>query len=134
MAGRTITAKAPAVKMFTEENAYETFRVFARNSEFTGQTEGIGFSNGMATVSALPRSVTCDREAGDCFTYNAASGDICRVHERVRHLNNLMNYPWVERVQTPSGMRPVIKNSYRVLSEAEYEEEAVAGQDGVTFE
>ena len=128
-------ASAPtktASKRYASEDAYATFRVMAHNPTFTGETEGIGFSNGMATVHGLPKTVTCDLEFEDCMQRSDATGDVCRVHERVFRLNNLLNYPYVERVESQSGPRSVIKNAYRVLSESEYEEES-SRQEGALY-
>lgn len=129
---RAETTAKQSVRTFTDEDAYKTFRVVARNATFTGETEKIGFSNGIATVSGLPASVTCDRDRSACTQYTDGSGDVCRVHDRVLHLNNLLNYPYVERMETRQGMRSVIKNAYRVLSDEEYEQEFAGGE--IAFE
>ena len=129
---RAETAAVKGARTFTEEDAYKTFRVVARNPEFTGETEKIGFSNGIATVSGLPASVTCERGREDCARYTDGAGDVCRVHDRVLHLNNLLNYPFVKRIGTRQGPRSVIENTYRVLSDEEYEQEFAGGE--VAFE
>jgi hypothetical protein len=117
MPARTATRPAQADK-FTEEDAYQTWRVIARNPQYTGETEGIGFSNGVATISGLPKSVKCS-------TGCEAEGDLCRLHLQVRRLNNLRNYPvFVPTRDARTNKRvPVKVEGYRVLSEAEYEQE-----------
>lgn len=104
---------------FSDTDAYRTWRIIARNREFTGETEGIGFSNGIATISGLPKSVKpCDRDCG-------VDGDRCRFHDRIFHLSNLRNYPAFVRVQDErTGKRRTEQvEGYRVLSEEEYERE-----------
>lgn len=111
---------------FTEEDAYKTWRVLALVRDFTGTTEGFGFSNGVATVSALPKTAqSCGR---DCWR----DGDTCRVHERVIRLNNLRNYPRYRRVldERTNRRQTLRDDGYRVLSEAEYESEFGDIQNG----
>jgi hypothetical protein len=104
--------------VLTEDDAYKTWRVVAPVLNYTGTTESFGFSNGQAVIAALPKTVKC---AGGCD----ADGELCRLHERVFHLNNLRNYPTFTRVRDArTGRRTTVKNAgYRVLSEEEYERE-----------
>ena len=104
--------------VFTTEDAYKTWRVIARNTQYTGETEGIGFSNGMATVSGLPKTVRCDGSCG-------SDGELCRLHERVFRLNNIRNYPVHVATRDERTKKRVIskQDGYRVLSETEYEAE-----------
>ena len=116
---RTATRPIKA-DVFTEEDAYKTWRVVSANKEYSDKTETFGFSNGQAVIPALPKTAKCN---GLC-----TAGDInedCRLHNRVLRLNNLRNYPTFRRVQDPqSGRRRTDQmDGYRVLSEDEYERE-----------
>lgn len=104
---------------FTEEDAYKTWRVISHNRELTGSTEGFGFSNGQAVVTGLPKTVK--HYSADCNE----NGELCRLHERVFRLNNLMNYPGYMRVMDErSGKRKTERfEGYRILSEEAYERE-----------
>jgi hypothetical protein len=112
------TATKATTTNFVDADAYKTWRVIAPVPSYTSTTEGFGFSNGQAVVAALPKSVKCP---GGC----GVDGDLCRLHERVFHLNNLRNYPTFTRVRDAStGKRRTVKGEgYRVLSEEEYERE-----------
>lgn len=114
---RTAIKEAPN---FTEDDAYKTWRVISRNKEYTGETEGVGFSNGIATISGLPKSV---KPCPDMRC--SVNGELCRFHERLFHLNNLRNYPAFIRVEDErTGKRRTEQVSgYRVLSEEEYDRE-----------
>lgn len=116
---RTATRPTKA-EVFTEADAYKTWRVVSANKEYSDKTETFGFSNGQAVIPALPKTTKCN---GLC-----TAGDInedCRLHNRVLRLNNLRNYPTFRRVQDPqSGRRRTDQmDGYRVLSEDEYERE-----------
>lgn len=123
----TRTAEKTAPKTFTEDDAYVTYRVVAHNKNYSGQTEKFGFSNGVASVLGLPKSVSCPHGSFE-VCQRATAGDLCRLHERVLHLNGLMNYPFITREQTRAGVRSVQHNTYRVMTEDEYERE-FAGDD-----
>lgn len=116
---RVAAPKNTGVRKFVDEDAYKTWRVIAPNNTFTGETETFGFSNGQASIVALPKSVRC---RGLC---DRESGDLCRVHSRVFHLNNLLNYPTFHRITDErTGRRSTeMRDGYRVLSEEEYERE-----------
>lgn len=127
MPARAATKPAGPRAKFETEDAYKTWRVLSRNPQYTGGTEGIGFSNGQASVPGLPRSVQCR-----CTSNSRETGEgNCRLHERLDKLNGFLNYPSYERVQNPQTKRFVYQkvDSYRVLTEAEYDAEFGDVQD-----
>lgn len=117
-------ANAGDSRLFSEQDAFVTWRIVARNPTYTGETEKVGFSNGQATLSGLPKSSKCTPGCG-------ADGDLCRLHDRVFHLNNLLNYPSFQRSLDERTNRRVTARyeGYRVLSEVEYEAEYGDGSD-----
>lgn len=89
------------------EACYMTWRVVSHNPNYTGQTEGFGFSNGEAVISALPRSAPADR-----------------VEERILRLSTLASYPaYEERRSRQNVLSLKAVQGYRVLTEAEYDAE-----------
>jgi hypothetical protein len=136
------TAQRQAGTPFGVEDAYTTFRAVARNRDWTGVTEGFGFSGGVAPITGLPRNVKCPAGAETLEECSRSDGSLCRVHERVMRLNNLVNYPVTLRLTArdengrvvpqflPNG-RPAVRTeqSYRVLTEQEYEREFGDGGD-----
>jgi len=117
-----VTAPAPVKDKsgnFLIEAVFQTWRAVSRNENFTGETETFGFSNGEAVIPAIPRSARCTLEAEVC----ERRGQECRMHDRIRHLNNLANYPRYDYVRTRQGVKANESNTYRVLSEDEYDAE-----------
>jgi len=112
------------MRYYTEADAFKTWRILSHNPTYTGETEGFGFSNGQATVSALPRSLQC---------HGCSEEDPCRIHQRIAHLNNIENYPrYVAVKQANSGRQRLDQRSvYRILSEEEYEAEFGGIEDEV---
>lgn len=129
-----LTSFAPALTSLDalEQSAHQNWRVVAHNREFTGETEGFGFTNGTAVVTALPSRVTCSRSIAACEAGGLIDG--CTLHKRMRHLAGLANYVAYENVpdQRTGRSRLVQINGYRVLSEAEYDEQYGDAPDGMT--
>lgn len=114
-----VATREPATHVFGDADAYKTWRVVAPVPTYTDTTEGFGFSNGQAVIAGLPKAVkSCGRECG-------GDGEMCRVHERVFHLNNLRNYPTFARVkdERTARTRTEQREGYRILTEEEYERE-----------
>lgn len=117
---------ATAVRKFTDEDAYKTWRVQAMNPDYKDTTEGFGFSNGWAVVPGLPKRVVC---TGECSPETV--DDDCRLHTRKLHLNNLLSYTRYVRVADPNKRNGRLekRDGYRVFSEEEYEREFEGGDE-----
>lgn len=106
-----------------EQAAKQTWRVIANNPAYNGTTEGFGFTNGEAVISALPRSASCKDSLETCE--RAGRIDNCALHKRMMHLAALTNYVAYRSVRDPRTNRDRLEQipGYRVLSEAQYEAE-----------
>lgn len=112
-----------ATRVFTEDDTHQTWRIVSRNTNYNGETEGIGFSNGEAVATAIPSIVSCPYESMEACA-GATEGRLCRIHRRVRQLNGFMGYPYIYRVKNARGVTVTRREpGYRVLTEEQYEAE-----------
>lgn len=102
--------------LFRRADAFKPWRVIARNPNYTGETEGFGFSRGQSVIAPLPQAAS---EA--------------RVSLRMLRLNGLRNYDFHFRTRERGRNVTKVEPGYRVLTpdqwEAEYADRIDEGEE-----